>query len=83
MRKSYTKRDVICRFRLCEAHDFRRTNLTCPQIKRAEIAAWFRRCSGTSKRRDEHARRHESLSCLVKAMSLELTIASNAPAARK
>ena len=33
MHKSYTKRDVICRFPLCEAHDFRRTSLTCPQIK--------------------------------------------------
>jgi hypothetical protein len=33
MRKSYTKRDAICRFRLYEAHDFHRTSLTCPQIK--------------------------------------------------
>jgi hypothetical protein len=33
MRKSYTKHEVICRFRLCEAHDFRRASLTCPQIK--------------------------------------------------
>jgi hypothetical protein len=33
MRKSYTKRDAICRFRLQEAHEFRRASLTCPQIK--------------------------------------------------
>jgi hypothetical protein len=79
----YTKRGGICRFRFCEAHDFRRTSLTCPQIKRrGNRRAVPSLLKDIETSRKDYERRRESLCCLAKAMSSELTIASNALVAR-